>query len=228
MSFFKKTILTLTLTATFSNAVLANETLSKIVSDANDGAETQQVLGRIYDALEAGEVTKNDLMAYLKDNSSPKAYKRISSSIEAGDRMDFRNSLKSQGANFIGEAACSATGLLATSFLTIAGAAFVYTVLFVERPNEYDKDKVTRAQVQIDSHQADLNELLDAGFSEDHYLVRGHREQIARQTIARNEAQSNLDGMNREVEESKKITKLGFVALGATAATILADQTLCN
>lgn len=228
MNLLRKTALSLALFASISQAAFANETLSRIVSDVNDKISNEQAMEQLYTALSSGEVSQNDLMDYLKENSSPKAYKKISDAIESGNHIDFKDALKARGANFLAERACSATGIIFSGFAAVAAASFVYSILFVERPNEYDKNKVTQYQASIDSHQADLNELLRAGFSEDHYMVREHRTQIARATIARDEAQANLDGMNSDVEKSKKITKLGFISLGAAASTIIAEELLCN
>lgn len=217
-----KLVATVTLTSLLATSVMANDTLSRIVSDAQDGKEISIELAK---AISNSEISKSDLSEYLKENTSPKTYKELTKAIKSGDTSMVAEAItKSEGANFT--SSCEISNSVTATLAVVAGAALVYSFFAGGGPNEYELQQPGQLQLQKDYLVSEMNALIASGNNQ--FLVQQHQTDIANLDRQIADAKANIVDMQNLDKKAKSVGTIGLVVGAGAAVSALITEKACH
>jgi hypothetical protein len=227
----KKLLATTVIVSMFSTAAFSNETLTRLVSNAQDNIITsQQFSESVSKSMANGEITTEDLDSYIKENSSPKAYKNIHAAIERKDLSELSSALVStEGANWKGALCTNRFVGASVMALGIVGAiALVYGNLGFDKPTDEDHAVLTNLKVDRDNVQSELDSLVALGVPSNDYMIVSRQKEIENY----NRGIANQESVIRSLEKSQAtggdIEKGAYVALGVSAAGFITANFTCK
>lgn len=249
-------IATLTLTAAMSTSAFASQSLSEIMANHKEqmvSLGVEKASSNVSKALIENKITETEMRNYLASELSPKDFKKVEASLNAGidateakdlvlnisNGANFKSSLCnnhfSQDIIFGGAILTAVTGIAAFSYLGEATAARE-DARNLRVPQVFNAD---RLQSQILENQIEITFYKNQGVSATSYIVTDLEADIARlqlqitqgiaNTALRNDATlRDALGKDSEAEKDQKLAATAGIIAGISGTVVLGTMLACE
>ncbi len=227
-SLISKTVATVSLVSMLSTSVFANQTLSKIINDAQNGVKSEVVYKNLSQALVDGTVKAQDIQEYLQENISARDYQELNQAIESKDYSNLASALSNVGGAEYRYSACRSAAAVSIVVGGVAAAAMLAASLTLYTPNEYETELPNNLKKNIDYYQIQIDAFKAAGLPDTNYVVRDKILALESARKDYDDAIADLKSMEGNAEKKSKVYKAGLITLGITGTVLLSTEIFCK